>query len=85
MARSREAAKECSPRRKAWVLRRNKPSPIGAKEEFARPLFIPSGPPVQKLSPECTACGFEGHVIVKFKFGAERAIPVSAAFERAEQ
>jgi len=33
MVRSREAAKDCSPRRKAWVQAENNPSPKGAKEK----------------------------------------------------
>ena len=32
---------------------------------------------VQKISPECSACGVEGHVVVKFKFAGRRAVPVS--------
>jgi hypothetical protein len=36
---------------------------------------------VQKLSPECTECGFDGHIVVKFKFEGQRAVPVSAIFK----
>lgn len=36
---------------------------------------------VQKVSAECGACGFEGHVVVKFKFEGQRAVPVSATFK----
>jgi hypothetical protein len=33
--KSREAAEECSPRRKAWVQSVREPSPSGAKEKFS--------------------------------------------------
>jgi hypothetical protein len=35
---------------------------------------------IQKVSPQCRACGFEGHVVVKFKLEGQRAVPVSATF-----
>jgi hypothetical protein len=35
--RSREAAKECSPRRKPWVGKQKRPSPEGAKERHSFP------------------------------------------------
>jgi hypothetical protein len=40
---SREAAKECSPRRKAWVGQRKITSPEGAKENPSPIYFAPSG------------------------------------------
>lgn len=33
---------------------------------------------IQKADPECSACGFEGQVVLKFRFDGPRAIPVSA-------
>ena len=35
---------------------------------------------VQQKQPKCHACGYEGSVIVKFKFDGARAVPVSSEF-----
>ena len=35
---------------------------------------------VQKFNPQCSACGFEGHIVVKFRFEGQRAVPGSAIF-----
>jgi hypothetical protein len=35
---------------------------------------------VQRVNPECAACGLEGHVVVKFKFEGQRAVPISTDF-----
>jgi hypothetical protein len=35
---------------------------------------------VQRVNPECAACGLEGHVVVKFKFQGHRAVPISTHF-----
>ena len=40
---------------------------------------------VQKINPECRACGLEGSVFVKFKLEGARAVPVSSKFLRDEQ
>lgn len=38
---------------------------------------------VQKVGPECGACGLTGHVVVKFRFEGQRAVPVSTNFSHA--
>jgi len=38
---SREAAAECSPRRKPWVESRKRTSPSGAKDQLRHSLFSP--------------------------------------------
>jgi hypothetical protein len=40
---------------------------------------------VQRLSPECTACSFDGHIVVKIKFEGQRVVPVSAIFKQEAQ
>ncbi|HTV81371.1 MAG TPA: hypothetical protein VME18_01880 [Acidobacteriaceae bacterium] len=36
---------------------------------------------VQETNPKCMACGWEGHVVVRFGFEGARAVPISATFQ----
>jgi len=40
---------------------------------------------VQKINPECRACGLEGSVILDFKLESSRAVPLSSTFLRDEK